>query len=142
MLGWRFGAQNFFNSTQPGQRGDWKEVEGCYVLYPPAGRAPRAVAHFLGDAFVGAAPQVAYRLFLEALSNRDVLVSVNGARPRMLGRAASVYPPLRAHMAHMQPTKLGAHPRARPARAHGAGRFAVRAGTSRPHNGAWFCVRV
>lgn len=67
--------QNTFNSTQPGQRGDWREMEGCYVLYPPAGRPPQAVAHFLGGAFVGAAPQVAYRLFLEALANRDVLVS-------------------------------------------------------------------
>ncbi|GFR44738.1 hypothetical protein Agub_g6066 [Astrephomene gubernaculifera] len=66
--------QSTFSSSQPGQRGDWAEVEGCYVLYPPAGRQPAAVAHFLGGAFVGAAPQMAYRLFLEALANRDILV--------------------------------------------------------------------
>lgn len=50
--------QQTFNSTQPGQRNDWREVEGCYVLFPPSGRTPSAVAHFLGEAFVGAAPQV------------------------------------------------------------------------------------
>lgn len=66
--------QTTFNSMQPGHRSDWKEVEGCWVLYPPAGRPPAAVAHFLGDAFVGAAPHIAYRLFLEALANRDILV--------------------------------------------------------------------
>ncbi|GLI63271.1 hypothetical protein VaNZ11_006176 [Volvox africanus] len=66
--------QSTFNSTQPGQRNDWREVEGCYVLFPPSGRPPAAVAHFLGGAFVGAAPQMAYRLFLEALANRDILV--------------------------------------------------------------------
>lgn len=85
LLGIRACPQNTFNSTQPGQRGDWREVEGCYVLYPPAGRAPQAVAHFLGGAFVGAAPQVAYRLFLEALANRDVLV--RGALQWMWGWA-------------------------------------------------------
>lgn len=66
--------QRTFNSQQPGQRNDWREVEGAYVLFPPSGRAPQAVVHFLGGAFVGAAPQISYRLFLEALSNRDVLV--------------------------------------------------------------------
>ncbi len=50
--------QATFNSTQPGQRNDWREVEGAYVLFPPNGRTPAAVAHFLGGAFVGAAPQV------------------------------------------------------------------------------------
>ncbi|KAG2486357.1 hypothetical protein HYH03_014938 [Edaphochlamys debaryana] len=66
--------QQTFTSTQPGQRWDWREVEGCYVLFPPSGRPPTAVVHFLGEAFVGAAPQMAYRLFLEALANRDILV--------------------------------------------------------------------
>ena len=45
------------------------------MLYPPKNRAPEAVVHFLGGAFVGAAPQLSYRLFLEALSNRNALVS-------------------------------------------------------------------
>lgn len=50
-----------FYSQQPGQRMDWQELEGCYVLRPPAGRPAEAVVHFLGGAFVGAAPQVSYR---------------------------------------------------------------------------------
>lgn len=32
--------------------------------------------HFLGGAFVGAAPQLAYRLFLESLASRGVMVRV------------------------------------------------------------------
>ncbi|KAL6755697.1 hypothetical protein V8C86DRAFT_2671657 [Haematococcus lacustris] len=65
---------NTFNSSAPGQRNDWREVEGAWVLHPPNDRAPEAVVHFLGAAFVGAAPQLTYRLFLEALSNRNVLI--------------------------------------------------------------------
>jgi len=65
---------NTFNNQSPGQRNDWRESEGAWVLFPPNNRAPEAVVHFLGGAFVGAAPQISYRLFLEALSNRDVLV--------------------------------------------------------------------
>ena len=68
--------QRTFNSQQPGQRNDWREIEGSYVLFPPSSRQPEAVVHFLGAAFVGAAPSIAYRLFLEALANRNVLVSV------------------------------------------------------------------
>jgi hypothetical protein len=32
--------------------------------------------HFLGGAFVGAAPQLAYRLFLESLATRGVMVRI------------------------------------------------------------------
>ncbi|GAX81485.1 hypothetical protein CEUSTIGMA_g8914.t1 [Chlamydomonas eustigma] len=66
--------QRTFNSQLPGHRNDWREIEGSYVLFPPSNRPPEAVVHFLGGAFVGAAPQVAYRLFLEAISNRNVLI--------------------------------------------------------------------
>jgi len=66
--------QRTFNSQQPGHRNDWREIEGAYVLYPPNNRPPEAIVHFLGGAYVGAAPQIAYRLFLEALSNRNVLI--------------------------------------------------------------------
>lgn len=69
--------QTTLGGQNPGQRSDWMEVEGAWVLYPPSNRAPEAVVHFLGGAFVGAAPQISYRLFLEALSNRNILV---GAR--------------------------------------------------------------
>ena len=68
--------QRTFNSQQPGHRNDWREIEGSYVLFPPSSRPPEAIVHFLGAAFVGAAPSIAYRLFLEALSNRNVLVSL------------------------------------------------------------------
>lgn len=63
-----------FGGNRPGQRDDWQEVEGNWVLRPPAGVAAEAVVHFLGGAFVGAAPQLAYRLFLESLASRGVLV--------------------------------------------------------------------
>lgn len=63
-----------FNPTTPGRRSDWTEVEGNWVLRPPSLCEPEAVVHFLGDAWVGAAPQLAYRLFLEALASRNVLV--------------------------------------------------------------------
>lgn len=53
----------------------WREVEGTWVLAPPAGAKPRALVHFIGGAFVGASPQLTYRLFLEALAEKgDVLV--------------------------------------------------------------------
>lgn len=64
-----------FNSEEPGSRLDWQEVEGCWVLRPPARAGPpEAVALFLGGAFVGAAPEITYRLMLEALADRNVLV--------------------------------------------------------------------
>ena len=56
------------------QRGDWTEIEGCWVLLPPYGRKAEAVIHFLGTAFVGAAPQLAYKSLLEALASRNALV--------------------------------------------------------------------
>lgn len=61
--------------TEAGGRTDWLEVEGCWVLKPPpeAGR-PRAVAMFCGGAFAGAAPQLTYRLLLECLTRRNILV--------------------------------------------------------------------
>jgi len=43
---------------------DWQEVSGCWVLIPPR---PSAIIHFLGGAFVAAAPQVTYRWLLEQL---------------------------------------------------------------------------
>jgi hypothetical protein len=57
-----------------GSDGDWHEVEGCWVLYPPAGAEPKALVHFIGGAFVSAAPQLGYRPLLEALAARGALV--------------------------------------------------------------------
>lgn len=72
LISTRLGPQG----PSPGSR--WREVGESWVLYPP-GDEPDAVVHFIGGAFVGAAPQLAYRTFLEALANRGVLVrSVHG----------------------------------------------------------------
>ncbi|KAL4424591.1 hypothetical protein ABPG77_009175 [Micractinium sp. CCAP 211/92] len=57
-----------------GPGGDWREVEGCYVLYPPEGAPPRCLIEFIGGSFVGAAPQLAYRPLLEALAARGALI--------------------------------------------------------------------
>ncbi|KAL0918816.1 hypothetical protein M5K25_010856 [Dendrobium thyrsiflorum] len=56
-----------------GSTGDWKEIEGTWVLRPRHTR-PRSIAHFIGGIFVGATPQLTYRLFLERLSDKGVLV--------------------------------------------------------------------
>ncbi|KAG6503428.1 hypothetical protein ZIOFF_035741 [Zingiber officinale] len=52
---------------------DWSEIEGAWVLRPK-NRSPTAVVHFVGGIFVGAAPQLTYRLFLERLSKKGALV--------------------------------------------------------------------
>ncbi|XP_052187775.1 uncharacterized protein LOC127798321 [Diospyros lotus] len=52
---------------------DWSEVEGAWVLKPKTSR-PKSVVHFVGGIFVGAAPQLTYRLFLERLSEKGILV--------------------------------------------------------------------
>nr|GMD59269.1 Mitochondrial translation factor like [Ipomoea batatas] len=52
---------------------DWKEVEGAWVL-GPINTKPRLIVHFVGGIFVGAAPQLTYRLFLERLVEKDILV--------------------------------------------------------------------
>jgi len=55
----------------------WEEMHGNYILRPPPSSSmspPRAVIHFLGGAFLGAAPQLTYRYLLERLSSRGYLV--------------------------------------------------------------------
>lgn len=79
-----------FGSARPGMRLDWNQVEGCWVLRPPAAAGPpKAVAHFLGSAFVGAAPELAYKLFLESLAARGVLVR---ASPSLKPPSPSPFP--------------------------------------------------
>ncbi|KMZ74791.1 hypothetical protein ZOSMA_122G00590 [Zostera marina] len=53
--------------------GDWSEIEGSWVL-KPQNTKPTSVVHFIGGVFVGAAPQLTYRLFLERLSEKGILV--------------------------------------------------------------------
>eukprot|EP00897_Mesotaenium_endlicherianum_P006391 jgi/Mesen1/5780/ME000293S04933 len=57
-----------------GDEGPWDEIEGAWVLKPQGGAPLKAVVHFIGGAFVGASPQLTYRLFLESLADRGVLV--------------------------------------------------------------------
>ncbi|KAK4258269.1 hypothetical protein QN277_007736 [Acacia crassicarpa] len=52
---------------------NWSEVEGAWVLRPRS-TTPKFVAHFVGGIFVGAAPQLTYRWFLERLSEKGVLI--------------------------------------------------------------------
>ncbi|CAI5491798.1 unnamed protein product, partial [Closterium sp. Naga37s-1] len=54
--------------------GQWEEVEGAWVLRPPAPLQATAVVHFIGGAFVGASPQLTYRLFLTTLAQRGLMV--------------------------------------------------------------------
>ncbi|TYI50130.1 hypothetical protein E1A91_D12G080600v1 [Gossypium mustelinum] len=56
-----------------GSSSDWSQVEGAWIL-KPKGSKPKSVVHFIGGIFVGAAPQLTYRLFLERLSDKGVLV--------------------------------------------------------------------
>ena len=44
------------------------------MLRPPVDREPVAAVHFVGGAFVGAAPQLTYGAFLQALAEYGVLV--------------------------------------------------------------------
>ncbi|NER96806.1 MAG: DUF1350 domain-containing protein [Symploca sp. SIO1B1] len=46
---------------------DWQEISGSWVLIPPR---PIGIVHFLGGAFIAAAPQVTYRSLLEQLGSQ------------------------------------------------------------------------
>lgn len=50
---------------------DWLEIDDNWVLVPPK---PIAVVHFLGGAFMGAAPHVTYRWLLEAIADRGYII--------------------------------------------------------------------
>ncbi len=50
---------------------DWQEISGNWVYIP---RQPRAIVHFLGGAFVAAAPQITYRLLLEDLAKQGYVI--------------------------------------------------------------------
>ncbi|EEC77228.1 hypothetical protein OsI_15775 [Oryza sativa Indica Group] len=56
-----------------GSTGDWTEIEGAWVLKPKS-QEPSFVVHFVGGIFVGAAPQITYRFFLERLADKGALV--------------------------------------------------------------------
>uniref|UniRef100_A0A803LVS7 Uncharacterized protein n=1 Tax=Chenopodium quinoa TaxID=63459 RepID=A0A803LVS7_CHEQI len=52
---------------------DSTSIQGAWVLGPKHSR-PWSVVHFIGGIFVGAAPQLAYRYFLERLCEKGILV--------------------------------------------------------------------
>jgi hypothetical protein len=84
-------AKNNTRST-PGSRlieiesielvGRWEEREGNFVLRPVAGIDTIGVIHFIGGAFVGAAPHLTYRYLLESLCDAGYIVV---ATPYKLG---------------------------------------------------------
>lgn len=57
--------------------GKWEYIDGNYILRPSfedINQQPRALLHFLGGAFLGAAPQLTYRYLLERLASRGYLI--------------------------------------------------------------------
>jgi len=50
---------------------NWKEISGNWVLVP---RNPIGIIHFLGGAFVAAAPHLTYRWLLEQLASKGYVV--------------------------------------------------------------------
>lgn len=59
-----------------GITGRWKEAAGNFVLYPKDIEMfpPRGIIHFLGGAFVGAAPHYTYRYLLDSLCDEGYIV--------------------------------------------------------------------
>lgn len=53
---------------------NWQEIPGGWVLNPPH---PIGIVHFLGGAFVAAAPHVTYRYLLEQLGKEGYVVVAN-----------------------------------------------------------------
>lgn len=89
----------FFDIDQIGFKGEWYEKSGNYILKPSkqwyASRVsssseksndtikPLGVIHFLGGAFVGAAPHLAYKYLLESLANAGYIIVATPYRINM-----------------------------------------------------------
>jgi len=63
-----------FMNEKIGLQGNWEEVGGNFLLRPPKDVQVKALIHFLGGSFVGAAPHLTYRYLLEGLAERGFLV--------------------------------------------------------------------
>lgn len=70
-------------SPPPPDGDDWLRLPGAEVLLPPGGARPRAVLHFIGGAFVGAAPSSAYGNLLSRLSRRGMAVVATPVVPSL-----------------------------------------------------------
>lgn len=65
----------FMNVDKLGVAGRWEEIGGNFILVPENKNIkPVAVVHFLGGAFVGAAPHLSYRYLLESLADKGLIV--------------------------------------------------------------------
>ncbi|CAN0277156.1 unnamed protein product, partial [Ectocarpus sp. 4 AP-2014] len=64
----------FFDVESVGLKGRWEEMGGNFLLRPPDDQAPKALVHFLGGAFVGAAPHLTYNYLLSGLAEMGFLV--------------------------------------------------------------------
>lgn len=94
----------FFDIDQIGLKGDWYEKSGNFILKPSkewyASRAaspssssvdnnvnsnikPLGVIHFLGGAFVGAAPHLTYKYLLESLADAGYIIVATPYRLNM-----------------------------------------------------------
>ena len=62
------------SSSSSSSSSPFEKVSSSFVLRPPAGTPPSTLVHFIGGAFVGAAPQLLYRKLLEELSARGAVV--------------------------------------------------------------------
>lgn len=56
-----------FNSTRTNYNAStsakfYKRMDSCLVIPPPKGTKPKAIIKFVGGAFIGAVPEVSYRL--------------------------------------------------------------------------------
>ena len=61
-------------------------AQDVWVLKPQVG-IPSAIVHFVGGVFVGAAPQLTYRLFLERLADRyDAFICLFNCRNDFMTR--------------------------------------------------------
>jgi hypothetical protein len=64
----------FLDIKSIGILGKWKKMHGNFVLLPPDNVTPLGVIHFVGGAFVGAAPHFLYRSFLESMNEQGYII--------------------------------------------------------------------
>lgn len=69
-------TKEMLQNSGVGIKGRWKEAAGNFVIYPTDVEInpPKGVIHFLGGAFVGAAPHITYRYLLDSLCNEGYIV--------------------------------------------------------------------
>lgn len=60
-----FGATNTSSIRSNGRI--YTRMDSCLVIPPPNGKKPRAIIKFLGGAFIGAVPELTYRLLLSSI---------------------------------------------------------------------------